>query len=81
MIGCGTQRLRLLVEAFKRLNRLIRPGNWLGCRRMNLKPEGEMLAVMYVFGISVVAAILFVAVDNIEPNRRMLWCSSSSSSL
>jgi hypothetical protein len=25
---------------------------------------------MYVFGISVVAAILFVAVDNIEPNRR-----------
>jgi hypothetical protein len=28
------------------------------------------LAVMYVFGISVVAAILFVAVDNIEPNRR-----------
>ena len=28
------------------------------------------MAVMYVFGISVVAAILFVAVDNIEPNRR-----------
>jgi hypothetical protein len=35
-----------------------------------LKPEGGTLAVMYVFGISVVAAILFVAVDNIEPNRR-----------
>ena len=37
---------------------------------MNSKPEGETLAVIYAFGISVVAAILFVAVDNIEPNRR-----------
>jgi hypothetical protein len=30
-----------------------------------------MLAVIYTFGISVVAAILFVAVNDIEPNRRL----------
>jgi hypothetical protein len=29
-----------------------------------------MLAVIYVFGICVVATILFVAVDDLEPNRR-----------
>jgi hypothetical protein len=29
-----------------------------------------MSAVIYVFGISVVAAMLFVAVNNVEPNRR-----------
>jgi hypothetical protein len=29
-----------------------------------------MSAVFYAFGISVVAAMLFVAVDNVEPNRR-----------
>ena len=29
-----------------------------------------MLAVIYVFGICVVAAFLFAAVDAIEPNRR-----------
>ena len=28
-----------------------------------------MLAVIYVIGISVVAAFLFAAVNNIEPNR------------
>jgi len=31
----------------------------------------RMLAFIYVFGISVVAAILFVAVNEIEPNRRL----------
>jgi hypothetical protein len=30
-----------------------------------------MLAVIYTFGISVVAAFLFAAVDAIEPNRRL----------
>ena len=29
-----------------------------------------MLAFIYIFGISVVAAFLFEAVDKIEPNRR-----------
>jgi hypothetical protein len=29
-----------------------------------------MSAVIYVFGICLVAAMLFVAVNNIEPNRR-----------
>ena len=29
-----------------------------------------MLAVIYVFGISVVGAFLFAAVSEIEPNRR-----------
>ena len=29
----------------------------------------EMLAVIYTFAISVVAAFLFAAVNNIEPNR------------
>ena len=29
-----------------------------------------MSAVLYVFGISFVATILFVGVNNIEPNRR-----------
>ena len=29
-----------------------------------------MLAFIYIFGICVVAAILFVAVDDLEPNRR-----------
>ena len=29
-----------------------------------------MLAVIYVFGICVVATILLVAVDDLEPNRR-----------
>jgi hypothetical protein len=29
-----------------------------------------MLAFIYVFGICVVAAMLFVAVDKSEPNRR-----------
>ena len=29
-----------------------------------------MLAVIYVFGICVVATILLVAVDDVEPNRR-----------
>jgi hypothetical protein len=29
-----------------------------------------MLAVIYVFGISVVAAFMFAAVNAIEPNRR-----------
>jgi hypothetical protein len=37
---------------------------------MNLRPEGEALAGIYVFGICVVGGFLFVAVDNIEPNRR-----------
>jgi hypothetical protein len=36
-----------------------------------LKKRGkEMLAVIYTFGVSVVAAFLFAAVDAIEPNRR-----------
>lgn len=30
----------------------------------------DVLAVIYVFGISVVAAFLFAAVNAIEPNRR-----------
>jgi hypothetical protein len=30
-----------------------------------------MLAFIYVFGICVVAAILFVAVNEIEPDRRL----------
>jgi hypothetical protein len=30
-----------------------------------------MSAVIYIVGISVVAAMLFVAFDNIEPNRRL----------
>ena len=30
-----------------------------------------MSAVLYVFGISFVATILFVGVNNIEPNRRL----------
>jgi hypothetical protein len=29
-----------------------------------------MLALIYVFGVCVVATILFVAVDDLEPNRR-----------
>jgi hypothetical protein len=29
-----------------------------------------MLALIYVFGIRVVATILLVAVDDLEPNRR-----------
>ena len=36
-----------------------------------LRGGKEMLAVIYTFGISVVAAILFVAVNDIEPNRRL----------
>ena len=31
----------------------------------------EMLAVIYVIGISVVAAFLFAAVNEIEPDRRL----------
>ena len=31
----------------------------------------RMLAFIYVFGICVVAAILFVAVNEIEPHRRL----------
>jgi hypothetical protein len=31
----------------------------------------EMWAVIYVVGIGYVAALLFVAVNNIEPNRRL----------
>ena len=34
-----------------------------------MTPEEEKLAGIYVFGICVVGAILFVA-DKIEPNRR-----------
>jgi hypothetical protein len=30
-----------------------------------------MVAVIYVFGISVVATMLFAAVNAIEPNRRL----------
>ena len=40
-----------------------------------------MLAFIYVFSIWVVATMLFVAVNEIEPNRRLAWPSSSSSSL
>ena len=36
-----------------------------------------MLAVIYVIGISVVAAFLFAAVNEIEPDRRLPWPSSS----
>jgi hypothetical protein len=37
---------------------------------MGLASGREMSAAIYVTGISVVAAILFRAVNNIEPNRR-----------
>jgi hypothetical protein len=37
----------------------------------------EMLAVIYVFGISVVGAFLFAAVNAFEPNRRYAFSSSS----
>jgi hypothetical protein len=36
-----------------------------------------MLAVIYVFGISVVGAFLFAAVNAFEPNRRYAFSSSS----
>ena len=35
-----------------------------------LRGGKEMLAVIYTFGISVVAAFLFAAVNVVEPNRR-----------
>ncbi len=34
------------------------------------KPEGGVSSLIYAFAISFVGAILFVAVDKIEPNRR-----------
>jgi hypothetical protein len=33
------------------------------------KKRGEMLAVIYIFSISVAAAVLFVAVNKFEPDR------------
>jgi hypothetical protein len=40
--------------------------------RVSVGLEGrKMSAVMYVVGIGVVAAMLFVGVNNIEPNRRL----------
>ena len=40
-----------------------------------------MLAVIYTFGISVVATFLFAAVNIVEPNRRYASVLKSSSSL
>ena len=41
------------------------------CSGLSLSRGGkEMLAVIYTFGISVVAAFLFAAVNVVEPNRR-----------
>ena len=38
---------------------------------MKVRPFPGMLASIYVFGACVVAIILFVAVKEIEPNRRL----------
>ena len=46
-----------------------------------LRGGKEMLAVIYTFGISVVATFLFAAVNVVEPNRRYASVLKSSSSL
>ena len=50
----------------------IRRGTFFALRpEMKVRPFPGMLASIYVFGACVVAIILFVAVKEIEPNRRL----------